>query len=137
MCLVTKQKEALIAENDIPIWKLLTKEKLGYFFSFPYIFNTVYQTKMKIDNIPVNYFDNVVADYYNFKDFIEDSKTLTHIHEGLHSFIDKERIKNYRSNHLCINSIVVEGIIPKGSLYYIDYTGLVVSNQIKLLCITK
>jgi hypothetical protein len=137
MCLVTKQKEALIAETDIPIWKLLNSRMNAWFFIFQYDLNIVYGTKMGVNNNPGSCFDDIVIEHYHPKDYRE----LTWVHEGFHSFINQKRALDYyldRKNK-CSPRIpkIAEGIIPKGSLYYVDSTGLIVSNQIKLLCIMK
>ena len=60
------------------------------------------------------------------------------IEEGFHSFHIRDRVPKYIYDKYYISrskdkaDIAVEFIIPKGSEYYLDESGLVVSNQIKM-----
>ena len=134
MCLITEQKEPFIAQKDIEIRKLckvVNGEIYNYFSSwfFKYELNTLYKTDMVANNIPENSFDSEVRIAYNLthKSFEEEASKLTNIHEGFHSVL-----KDYESRNWLFKRTYAEGIVPKNSLYYLDKTGLIVSNQIIL-----
>ncbi len=90
---------------------------------FSYIFDKLYQTEMKESN-DGNYFDSIDKRAYLFPG----SKTKF-ITNGFHSANTKQRLRDHI--RYCIQKIT-KCIIPKGSLYYINETGCIVSNQIIL-----
>lgn len=134
MCLVTDQKEPKIAHEDIKVYKVL-KDIDGQHFSVchPFqwladIINTSELNKQKFENYLFNpYCDYIDSDYYEDCDKIN----LFVIVKGFHAFKTPERGINWIKS--CDNKNMYECIIPKGSLYYEDATGLIVSNQMMLL----
>lgn len=135
MCLITEQIEPFIAQENIEIRKLckiINNEIYNYFDSwfFKYELNILYKTDMVANNIPENSFDLAVDGAYNLtrKFFREEASKLTNVHEGFHSILKDCESRNW----LFRRKTYVEGIVPKGSLYYLDKTGLIVSNQIIL-----
>lgn len=136
MCLITRQKKAKIAKEDITCYKLVnstssTKKVCADNYDFEYTLGKLYQTEMVVNNIPQCYADDLVAEYYKFKPYTMDrvTKNLIHVHEGFHSAISIQRFKD-ADYYICFNRICVECTIPKGSKYYKDGTGLLVSNKI-------
>jgi hypothetical protein len=88
--------------------------------NFYYSTNKLYQTEMK-ESIFGTVFDDIDRDAY---DIGIDTKFITC---GFHSATTRERLKSHAtfSHHR-----IVKCIIPKGSMYYVNLTGCVVSNQI-------
>ena len=130
MCLITEQKEPFIAEEDIICYKTGYRNKKflrrTYFVSlcimFRYRLNKIYKTDLELDTDIGNYWDGIVADHYGLNRVIETSNLISVI-KGFHSFATLDRIQG---SQLC----TVQCIIPKGSEYYADATGLLCSNQI-------
>ncbi len=145
MCLITKKKSFSIAKEDIKVWKAMriALDRDGYtspFQYFTYRPNILYKQPIKL--IPkkefvgrtVCAFDTYVTDYLNKNHgYINNGEyipALIYIREGLHSIIYKdraERIVNGRQG-----MYVIEFVIPRGSRYYEDGTGLCVSNRLIL-----
>ena|SRR5688572_33434641 len=122
MCLVTTQKEPLIAEEDMEVFKVLGSNMTApYYSEFQYKMRIVYGTEMKRGD--VNYYD------YHEESYFEDNKidNVIAISEGFHSVRTEERI-----GYLSSNTYVYHAVIPKGSLYYESPTGLLVSNRIMI-----
>jgi hypothetical protein len=133
MCLVTLQKEPLIAEQDMKIFKILTKTlKPPYWMGEPYELEKLYQTELvKVDPTIekyISYFDSRARNAYNSADLY----SLITIGQGFHSITDFDRAKDALDNmfHFTDEKFMHTATIPKGSLYYEDSTFLIVSNQI-------
>ena len=147
MCLITEQKVAQIAEEDIIVYKdvILGDEKcMSPVHGFKYKFNRLYTsaTLRPKSIIGLKFADDFsmhdlrVGSYY-FSDkkvnvargeIVTDNKCCDYvvISKGFHSFKTKDR--SYY-NVICI--------IPKDSEYFEDATGLIVSNQIIIKEIIK
>lgn len=110
MCLISKQSEPYIAKTHIVIYKLVMKNPNGGYISpfrrYPYELNKVYE---EVDNLQEN---------------------SSHTHSGgwFHSF------RTYRRALLAYphikEFIIVTGIIPKGTLYYLGMDGDICSKKI-------
>lgn len=127
MCLITKRTEPIILEEDLEVYKLLTKSlwSLFYFPSKGYILDELYITEIK-ESDDWCCFDNsdeliLEKEFPNWK--TATPQELICIGQGFHSALKPERIQDgYYSIFKCI--------IPKGSEIYKEPSGLVVSNQI-------
>lgn len=128
MCLVTTQKEPLIASKDITVYKSLSIGFRGIiksqFERFIYELNKLYETTIEhskdwtcYDNDAV---DAIERKYPYWTKGIE--KDLICLGDGFHSAATIERLHHGGS--------IFECVIPKDSEYYMDETGLVVSNKI-------
>ena len=126
MCLITNWKSPRMAKKDIVVFKNFDCEFEDGLLS-PYR-GHVYQryelniTNMVADNKFCSYMGNAILDAY--PDFASDNNPYTHVHEGFHAFTNLDYSSIYRLG------LTTKCIIPKGSLYYKDKTGLIVSNQI-------
>ena len=129
MCLVVKKyAKKKTAVEDIVVYKALrispfnNKELSSiYYGRFIYKFNTLYKTKIE-ETFDIQFFDDISVDYYSKFDV----NTLRSYGSGFHSAISLERLRNtFYSKYKCI--------IPKGSKYIVDRTGLVISDQIIII----
>ena len=100
-----KDKEKRIAESDIICYKVLKQNYRSLFEDFKYKFRILY--KLDIELKPT-----------------EDFK----IYEGFHSYKDPP-IKSYMCS-IVDDPLCVECTIPKGSTYYINRLGEIVSDSI-------
>jgi hypothetical protein len=105
MCLATNQSEVKIAEEDIPVWKVLIKKgntlESPYYRNFKWERGTTYKSEMRVEN-----------------SFFE---TFYVIEDALHSFLDKEKAKRLVKARATIwneEPIIIDMIVPKGSEYY-------------------
>lgn len=147
MCLITEQKVAQIAKEDIIVYKnvILGDEKcMSPIHGFKYKFNKLYTSAtLRPKSIiglkfadDFSIYDLRVGSYYFLDkkvnvargEIIIDNKCCNYvvISKGFHSFKTK-----YRSHYNVIC------IIPKGSEYFEDETGLIVSNKIIIKEIIK
>ncbi len=139
MCLQTDWLEPKVAEEDMTVYKVLKSEEddtyegqaLVYahyspFYRMKYELGKVYSTTMRIAGENSGSFDHVASDARQmFEKEFPDQKYLS-ISEGFHSALTFERLDDLGRT----GEFVHECIIPKGSMYYIGFTDLVVSNQI-------
>ena len=132
MCLITNQKEPLVAQEDMVVYKGLTAledNKAGSIYeSFSYILGQLYTTEMQqdddwcaADTPSVRWLDNNYPNWHRG----EEKEHLICIGPGYHSSLTERRISYHRKS-----DSIYQCTIPKGSLYYTDPTGLIVSNQI-------
>lgn len=117
MCLIIKNHITApeIASEDIPVFKLLmlkyNNRKLQLVSPYQKMQYKIGKTyKSQIKRNPNNVFE---------------------INEGLHSFISRKGA--YRDHVILGNTVMLIGIIPKGSQYYIGTDDDVVSNKLKLI----
>jgi len=142
MCLITYQKEPIILEEDLIVYKdLIIKNNFIYsrFFSMVYELNTLYTTKIaSAKGNDICFYDRdarlaYLTTYEMIGDWNDNPFTpeqfigkynLNSIGSGFHSILDG--MNGYRPvNFKCK--------IPKGSEVYYDNSGLVASNQIIIL----
>lgn len=127
MCLTTKQKKPRIARKDIEIYKLVVKDSLNeqkylsLYEKFPYELNKVYEEPANEDNdkncswLVHNTFGE--GWFHSFKDY-----TIA----LFNSDISYSRI-------IGNDIIIISGIIPKGTPYYLGIYGDICSKKIKLV----
>ena len=123
-----------IAQNNIPIYKVCTNsfyedEVVSIFKGFIYKLNKTY--KSNIEATPINDLGNVLISKafhsYGANTFIKKSIKTGSITIFGHS-------KKINSQLCCKNLVKVLGYVPKGSEYYENIHGEIVSDQI---CLTK
>lgn len=130
MCLHTLQQKPKVAEKDIPIFKVLHFSPDKGLYSpiqrFSYVLGQIYTTEMTYGSEGkfANHEEWKWVDGLSF----EKKKDLIVIAEGFHAYTDKNFLPK-----VFFAYIVAKGIVPKGSLYYENHLGLIVSNTIKLI----
>lgn len=121
MCLIPKES-AKIAEEDIVVYKVLSK-RLDGFYTSPFM-GAVYQIgELKIANIK---YDKRPSQFY----YCESYRTI--ITEGLHAYTT-EASAVFMSFYLPIKTFVAKAIIPKGAMYVLGQGNEIVSTQLKLI----
>lgn len=127
MCWITRLKEyqvKRIAANDIQVYKILEKRRtwisglikyVSPFYNFKYKLNKVYKSRIELD-------------------FQTRNGALT-IEKGLHSFTNLRHAEGYcaANEPYCKTWLIFKAIIPKGSTYYVNEDGEVVSNKLKII----
>ena len=126
MCWETSLKECQIkriAVNDIQVYKILKERRtwisnrvkyVSPYYNFKYKLNKIYKSRLELDQIR--------------------DDTLI-IENGLHSFTSLQRTEYYRDTcePYCETWIIFKAIIPKGSVYYKNGAGEIVSNKLKIV----
>lgn len=141
MCLITKQKKPFIAQEDVICYKGLSfycNMLRSPIQNFTWQLGKLYKNDLNVVNkikkesigcgCIFKYADNLSYKYYS-----KLRVNLTIITTGFHSCNNIERLINMDYSSIK----VYECIIPKGSLYFEDETGLLVSNQIIIQKIIK
>lgn len=135
MCLVIPiGTSAQIAVKDITVYKRCkpTEDQnvvKSLYMLYPYTLNKLYKTDIEHSSAPQN-FDmyelNILKEIYG-----EDWASRTdRIQKGHHSCLTEERLTIDDSMNLSPDWKNYICTIPKGSVFYVGYTDLVVSNQI-------
>lgn len=102
MCLYTKTKNALIAENDIKVYKIVYKCN-GKYYS-PYIEKVLTERASNVSTIAYESYNGPYKSEYYITD------------QGVHAFTSLKR-----ANYLCsmdCGYVIITGIIPKGTRYW-------------------
>jgi len=73
----------------------------------------------------LEFFDKECMDFY--EEDIKKGKQYTSVSEGFHAALTEDRL------FVTADSPPRKFLIPKGSEYYLDATGLIVANQMKML----
>lgn len=121
MCLIPKES-AKIAEEDIVVYKILSK-RLDGFYTSPFK-EAVYQIgELKTANIK---YDKKPLQF----DHCECYRTI--ITEGLHAYTT-EASAMFMSFYLATNTFIAKAIIPKGAMYVLGEGKEIVSTQLKLI----
>ena len=144
MCLITMTKEPFIAEEDFTVYKEMkprygksVKDKglLSPYYDHWYEFGKTYSVDMKIEDVDYDlpspfFFDEIsFADYNELKNEEWDERCeIYSVSCGFHAALTKTRFED--SVFYAMPELIVECTIPKGSEYYTDRTGLIVSNRI-------
>lgn len=136
MCLITEQIEPFIAEEDIIVYKLIRKdfspahEPRNIIFvkgykPMTYEIGKLNETEIKTSesfSVPTDEVEKGLIDKYG--DNFRSNKLLISYGQGFHSFINN--IDSFDNR----NRLNVECTVPKGSEYYLDGLGFMVSNKI-------
>ena len=136
MCLITEQKKPLKIRKDLIAYKIVTKGSDNTFYpsfcgyDFTYKLGILHNQIITHDNDFESFHDRTAKCMYpDYK-----SHKYTHVHAGFHGAQTKERLSMHT---MWDGEVIVKYIIPKGSLVFKDKTGLIVSNQIKIIKIIK
>lgn len=129
MCWISKECIKQIAEEDIPVFKIVCNDKCSLYRIFPYEENTEYSLEKDID-----VHENVIMNFF--------------INEGFHSYCKKCEIRitdTYSEGFFQVINLIgtillcdgyhliLECLIPKGATYYINEKGECVSDKLKTL----
>lgn len=130
MCLTTYQKWPKIA------WKPITTYKVVYGYEDPY--KTMYQrVKIQIGKTYKESVYNILKNRYSFM-VIEEDKKVYNFNQGLHSCTEKDNAKDIAEYfNVLYPTNIVECIIPRFSLYWIEDCNDIVSNKLKYVKILK
>jgi hypothetical protein len=134
MCLITKQKRVKIAKEDIKCYKNLaettdpnTVQSIHY--DFTWTMGKVEKTKLKKVFQKIIGADPIVTDKYDTHRSDEEIlKEFTAIGPGFHACLTIERARQNAD----AETSRFEAVIPNGSRYYVDSTGLIVANQMMI-----
>ena len=133
VCLVTEQESAKIATRDMVVFKLFNIADDGELYS-PYIgyrYKAGKQPRITLSPIDVygcgttyfaTYFDEIAIDAY------EDICSIFEVREGYHSATTRSRLKDIIEDEPYWK--ILKCIIPSGSSYFEDVTGLIVSSDL-------
>lgn len=140
MCLITTQHEPLTATEDMLVYKMFgyhpMKQELyaPHIISFKYETGRLYETEIKeYDGKHWTCADNEDTQWLNanFPDWWPNGcPGLKCFANGFHFATTKERLT--RTAFFRDDLLFKECIVPKGSIYYLDATGLGVANKIIL-----
>lgn len=146
MCLITNQRTPYIAEKDIIVYKALMltshedRVRPTYIVGFEYILGRLYNTIItnstteyacldSEDSIAIEKaYDIPPSPNAMYRKAKVNAGELMSYTNGFHSALDKDRLRDELYNHSSVH--IFECIIPKGSEYYINASGLVISNAI-------
>ena len=128
MCLLTYQKEPIILKEDKVVWKLLEEDLSASHTDFQYTLGVLNKQAIKFSTDMIR-FDKEQVIYQDI--YGRPLPNVVSIGEGLHSFYSEEYIDLILARHAVYQDwCKFKAIIPAGSEYYEDETGLCVSNQI-------
>lgn len=133
MCLITDKQPEVLTE-DLETYKLVYKDtKVNSFsaihYPFEYKTNVLYSTTIETSTRLSPFDDISLRDY-------EQNFGITNdcfYGKGFHSALSEQRLIELEIYLDFSNTIIVKCLIPKGSVVIYDRTGLLVSNQIKIL----
>jgi hypothetical protein len=136
MCLITRQMQPLIAENDMIVYKILRVNLQSPYWYFRYEQNKVYKTEILdapsnkctvFDNREFEFLKKEKIDWANEEWIKENKETIRCISAGFHAATTPGRLNNTVWE---LTEILFKCTIPKGSEYFEDGDELIVSNQI-------
>ena len=125
MCLQTTWTEPKVAEKDLIVYKELIRSGIPDVYIAPYCpfkyeLGKLYETEMQETDDD----SSLDEDSSHWKQRLQDNDDYyKSIGPGFHSATSKKRLE-------ATNWCLMECIIPAGSLYYADGTGLLTSDQI-------
>lgn len=135
MCLITKQSKPKIATKDKVIYKILDPYCCSIYYSFEYQMGILYKTKIleTEDDTTFDDYDSCMLEEKYGRGWKYKNK-IKSIGSGFHGALTKERLEKTLENedgHAMENDGTIwKCIIPAGSEYYTNPSGLIVSNQI-------
>lgn len=130
MCLITN-KQVKIAQEDIEIFKVLSKDFKSPFLNFQYeldksYFQPLSKTKDSYSTCCSIDHDYIVRNYGTHYYEKVDEGILTVYQEGFHGSLKLKNCEHLSSQE----KQIFKCIIPKGSEYVEDFVGFIISNQI-------
>lgn len=147
MCWISEKLEPLVSDGNVKVFKICGETNdsclCGFFrYSFKYVLNKTFKTKIIIDKnfSTVTYIGNEGFHSYSQKHcmwMLRNSPYTTYriSYIDVYTKFNSERlIGSYAANTFNDfgSTILVEGYIPKGGLYYINEIGEIISDSIVL-----
>lgn len=132
MCLITKSRKVRTATQDIVVYKVLIEGMLSPSQYYQYKLNEKQPEVELVENKSGNFAlpDCTVEVYYGGRSTIRYmiGRGSLHVYSiGYHAFTTVERLWESYSDG------VYKSIIPKGSQYILDQTGLIVASNIIII----
>jgi hypothetical protein len=138
MCLVTTQKKPKVAKKNITVYKALNVDNNGFIravfqHGYHYELGKLNSTKIKVNTYFDECFDKqadicfLYTTGFHSSDAIDNGDAIS-ISEGFHSAKTEARLFDICNNDNEVK--IFKCTIPSGALYYEDFSGLVVSNEI-------
>jgi len=126
MCLLTTWEKPKIAKYDFEVYKKLheynSTKATSIYQDFIYNLNELYKTEIK-ETIYRSNADEIDCQWEIDNNHSATPEKIYWYGEGFHAATTKDRLKTHDGNlYLCR--------IPKGSKYFLDPTGLIISDQI-------
>lgn len=134
MCLITEQKTPLIAEKDIVVYKVMESKLRSFFRYFQYEIDKLFETEIKEndENLWIACC-SLDTDYLQKKykvDCVRDLKGHPNLICLKYGFSSCKSIKVALIVNDACRGTIYKCIIPKGSEYYKDKVGFIISNKI-------
>jgi hypothetical protein len=127
MCMMINRNEfpKIVEQEDIEVFKafyIFAGKLCSPYQTFEYEPDTLYHAEIGEEH---NYNEQCPFDEKERDDYSNDpSYSIKYISTGFHSAVTSERLGEL------YNKVIVKCIVPKGSLYLTNRSGLMVSNQI-------
>ena len=139
MCWISKNLTQQISDGNVKIFKMcMTKNyKLcGYFYTnFEYILDEEYQTEINIGhNVELNRFVGNQG-FHSYDATKCEVKKI--IDREVKLCVTRCAFKPYTVVKYLADAVLVEGYLPKGTTYYVNADGEIISDKIILTEITK
>lgn len=130
MCLITRQKKALIADEDITVFKILTEKNYSIYQLFKYKLGKTYTEKIKHSKTwcCLGILDVVWLESNYPCGWVREPDLIC-LGKGFHSIDNLESAKYVLMESSEYHKIY-ECTIPKGSEYYKDAVGFMISNSL-------
>ena len=127
---VSMTPQSKLAEEDIPVFKIVRRNLKAYYRNFHYSIGEVFKTEISVpmySPCKVFYIEEGFHSYSNQECKTAITETLSEpIITVFHMFHGElYRLDSY------IDACILECVIPKGSIYYINPRGEYVSDKIK------
>ena len=134
MCLITEQKTPLIAEKDMVVYKVMETNLCSFFQYFPYEIDKLFETEIKHNDETIwTACCSLDSDYLMQKykvDCVRDLKGHPKLICLKYGFSSCKSIKVASEINHGYRGTIYRCIIPKGSEYYKDKVGFIISNKI-------
>lgn len=125
MCWCSRNCIKQVAKEDISAFKIVWNDKKSLYKSFPYKENIKYSLGKEIN---INNEGGIYSIYEGFHSYCKKCE-ITPYSDGFFRVIDLVgTVSLYYSDHL-----ILECLIPKGAIYYINVKGECVSDKLKTL----
>lgn len=132
MCLVTTDFKCYVAENDIPVAKIMyfDEELMSYFLRAKWELGVPKTSKLKLTDHWESAFDKIASTYYQK---VKPQKKA-YVSVGLHAWLihhtnHVHRVLDITDDEIvAFNVVLAFGRVPVGSKYYLDATGLIAAD---------
>jgi hypothetical protein len=122
--------QSKLAEEDIPVFKIVKRNLTAYYRNFHYSIGEVFKTEISVpmySPCKVFYIEEGFHSYSNQECKTAITETLS---EPIITVFHMFHGELYRLDAY-MDACILECVIPKGSIYYLNHKGEYVSNKIK------